>query len=159
EPAYALLVVVEGLGDRGVRLVRAGGAGPFVLEEDSCRGVERLLEAAGAHQWRGSPEPVDVEDAARDVDVRLAGDLLADQCHREQRCEVVGADGLAGARVQRWRWWCREVGHDVVPLRGDLGLVEEEGRALRGHPRILARAGPVAPWPVHWHHLQTERSV
>ena len=133
EPADALLVVVPGLRHRGVGLVRPGGADPLVLEEDLRGGVEQLLQPAGPDQRGGPPQAVDVEHAARDVDVLLGGDLLLDQRHREERGEVLGPDRLVGAGVQR-RWRRRrEVGHDVVPLRRDLGLVEEEGRALGHH--------------------------
>ena len=103
QPAYAVDRVVVGLRHGGVGLVRADGRDALVLVVDVRGGVERLLEAAGAVQRRRPPQPVDVEHLAGDVDVALAGDLLRDQLRREQRCQVVGADRLQGARVQR-RW-------------------------------------------------------
>jgi hypothetical protein len=60
----------------------------------------------GPVERRGPPQLVDVEHLAGDVDEPVAGDLLEDQVHREQRREVVGPDRLERARVQR-RWWRR----------------------------------------------------
>ena len=46
--------------------------------------------------------------------VALGADLLADQRHREQRRQIVGADRLAGAGMQDGGGR-RQIGGDVVP--------------------------------------------
>ena len=71
------LGVLVRLRDRGVRLVRARRGDALVLVVDVRRGIERLLEAAGAEQRRRPPQPVDVADVVRDLDLGLGGDLLA----------------------------------------------------------------------------------
>ena len=47
EAGHALLLVVEGLGQRGVGLVAARRAAALVLVVDVGRGIERLLEPVG----------------------------------------------------------------------------------------------------------------
>ena len=88
---------------------------------------------------------------------RSVGHLLQDQVHREQRREVVRADRLQRARVQRRRRRRGQVGDDVVPLRRHLRLVEQDLVLELGHgillprsaatittasPTLAARAGP-----------------
>ena len=132
----AVLVVVVGLRHRRVGLVRAGRADPFVLVEDLRRGVEQPLESPRPVQRARPPQAVDVEHAAGDVDVAGAGDLLLDERHREQRRQVLGADGLVGAGMQRRRWRRRQVRDDVVPLGGHLGFVEQDlGARVARHGR------------------------
>jgi len=127
----ALGVVVMRLRHGGVGLVRAGRADAFVLEVDLGGRVERGFEPAGPVQRARAPQPVHVQHAAGDVDVGLAADLLQDQPHREQRGEVVGPDRLERARMQGRRWRGRQIRHDVVPLGGHLGFVQNDlGRAV-----------------------------
>ena len=123
--------VVVGLRHRGVRLVRAGGRDALVLVVDAGRGAERLLEPVGPVQRGGPPQPVDVLHLLRDVDVLLGAHLLRDEVHREDRGEVVRADRLPGARVQRRRGRSRQVVEDVVPARRHLVLVEQDLVAQR----------------------------
>ena len=52
-------------------------------------------------QRRRPPEPVDLAHLLGDLDLRLGGDLLLDQRHREQRRQVLGAERLLGAGVKR----------------------------------------------------------
>ena len=54
----------------------------------------------GPVERRGSIHRVGVPDRLRDLDLALLADLLADEGHREQRCQVIGSDGLPGARMQ-----------------------------------------------------------
>ncbi len=122
----ALLVVVVGLRNGSVRLVRSGRADALVLVVDACRGVEHLLQTVGAEQRRRPPQPVHVEHAAGDVDVAVLRDLLHDERHREQRRKVVGPDRLHRARVQRRRRRRGEVRNDVVPLRRDLIFAQQD---------------------------------
>ena len=86
------------------------------------------------------------------------GHLLADQRHREQRREVVGADRLLGARVQRRLHGLGHDRRDVEPrgrhrdrraggtacqllfCRGSFGLDRGRGRARSGSDRRRARA-------------------
>ena len=134
--------VVVGLRHRGVRLVRPRRADALVLIEDLGRGVEELLEPPCAKQRARPPESEHVEHAAGDVDVRVARHLLFDQRHREQRRQVVGPDRLVGARMQRRRRRRRQVGDDVVPLRRDLGLFEQDLRVVgHGVPSDVAGSG------------------
>ena len=91
-------LVVVGLGDGGVRLVRAGGRDALVLVVDVGGGIERALEPARAQQRGRAPELVDLANLVGDLDLRLGRDLLLDQRHREQRREVLGAERLLGAR-------------------------------------------------------------
>jgi hypothetical protein len=137
-------VVIEGLWHRGVGLVRARRADALVLVEDLGRGVEQRLQAVGPEQRAGAPQLVDVEHAAGDVDVAIGGHLLLDERHREQRRQVVGTCGLVRARVQR-RWRRRrQVGDDVVPLRGLLVFAEKDlGGHVVGHDQDGTR--PVTP--------------
>src|ERR1044071_4586639 len=86
----------------------------------------------GPVQRGGPPQPVDVEHLVRDGDVGIGGHFLADQLHREQRCQVLGPDRLARARVQRWGRRRGQVRDHVVPLAGDLGLIQCDLGAL-GH--------------------------
>ena len=95
EALHALLLVVQGLRDGGVRLVAAGRADALVLVVDVGRRIERALEAMGAVQRARPIEPVGVADGLGDLDLALGRDLLADERHREQRREVVRADRLA----------------------------------------------------------------
>ena len=95
EPRPALLLVVERLRDRRVRLVAAGRADALVLVEDPRPRPDRLLEPARPVERRRPPEAVDVEHLLRDRDLRLLAHLLQDQLHREERREVVRPDRLA----------------------------------------------------------------
>ena len=95
KPRAALLLVVEGLRDRGVRLVAPGRADALVLVEDPRARPDRALEPVRAVERRRAPEPVEVEHLLRDRDLGLLADLLQDQRHREERRQVVGADRLA----------------------------------------------------------------
>ena len=140
DPLRARLLVVERLGDRGVRLVRPGRADALVLVVDVGRGIEDLLEPVGPVERRRAVQRVRVADRVRDLDLALGADLLEDQRHREQRLEVGGPDRLVGPRVERRRRRHRQVGRDVVPGPRDPVLVEDELRAAGvadGH-----RAGP-----------------
>ena len=115
----AFYLVVVGLRDGGVGLVRAGGADAFVLVVDVRGGIEGLLQAARAEERRGTPLRVDLADFAWDFDIALGADLLQDEGHGKERSEIVGADGLERAGVERRGHGPGQVGNDVVPgLRG-----------------------------------------
>ena len=126
EPLDPGLGVVERLRNRGVRLVRAGRRDPFVLVVDPRRRAQRLLQPVCAIQGARPPQPVDVENLLRDVDVLLGGHLLEDQVHREQGRQVVRPHRLPGARVQHRRRWGRQVVQHVVPAGRHLALIELE---------------------------------
>ena len=102
--------------------------------------LQRLLEPRRAEQRRGPPQLVDVDHLAGDVDPLVGADLLADQRHREQRREVVGADRLLRLRAERGQRLdarLHDVGHQVEPRGRDLvGLQVESGAfvAHRGSP-------------------------
>ena len=144
----AHLGVVERLRHRGVRLVRPGRAHALVLVVDPGRRAESLLQPGRAEQRGRTPEPVDVEHPAGDLDVLVSRDLLQDQVHREQRRQVIGAHRLSGARVQHGRRWRRQVVEDVVPARrlvalGEMDLVAGVGHGSAWHAGVhSARCDP-----------------
>jgi hypothetical protein len=132
----ALLLVVVRLRDGRVGLVAARRAHALVLVVDVGRRIERLLEPARAIERRGPPQAQDVPHLVGDLDPPLLAHLLLDQLHREEGREVLGADGLAGAGMERRRERRLEVRLDVVPLGRHLLLGEQ---VLRGHVHRLPR--------------------
>ena len=116
-------------------------AAALVLVVDVGGRPERLLEAMGSEQRRGSVERIGLPDGLRDLDLALGTDLLADECHREQRGEVVRTDRLAGARVEHRVRRRRQVGRDVVPGARDPVLVEDELRPIGDHRALLLLRG------------------
>ena len=132
QPPGALRLVVEGLGHRRVRLVRPGRAASLVLVIDPGRRLELALQADCPHQWRRAPQSQRLLDRQRDIDVALLGNLLLDQLHREERCQVLRTNRLPGRGMKRWAPRKREVRLDVVPASRHLALVElDPGRGLR----------------------------
>ena len=125
DPGDALLPVVVGLGHGGVRLVAAGGAHAFVLVVDPGGGIEQALEPARPVERRRAPQAVDVAHLVGDRDPRLPADLLRDQRHREQGCQVVRADRLQGSRMQRRGRGLGQVRREVVPFGRDPVLGED----------------------------------
>ena len=137
QPPDPLLGVVEDLGDGRVGLVGADRTHALVLVVDPGRRSQRLLQPVSAVEGGRPPEPVDVQNLRRDVDVGLLRDLLTDEGHREQRCQVIGSDWLVRRRVQD-RWWRgRQIWDEVVPLAGQLGFIEQDLGRL-GHSRSIA---------------------
>ena len=130
DPLHAGFLVVEGLRDRGVRLVAAGGAHSLVLVVDLRRRAERLLEAVRAIERRRPPQLVDVTHGPGDLDPALARHLLLDERHREERGEVGRADRLLRPGVEHRGELERHVRLDVVPGRRDLGLGQDELRRV-----------------------------
>ena len=126
------LFVVVGLSDGGVGFVGAGRAGTFVFVVDVGGCVEGLFESYGAAEGRGTPEGVDLADFFGDRDSAFLRDFLFDDAHGEDGGEVLWAAGLLGAGVQRRGERGRQVGEDVVPVGGDLGLRKrKQHRMLR----------------------------
>ena len=122
---HARLAVVVRLRDGGVGLMAAGGTDPFVLVVDPRRGLQRTLQAPRPIQRGDAPLPIDVPHRPGNLDFPLGRRLLQDQRCREERCQIVGTDRLQRAGVQhRWRR-CREIRHDVVPVAGNAGFVEQ----------------------------------
>ena len=134
ELAHALLLVVEGLRDRGVRLVRAGGRDALVLVVDVRRGIERALEAPRAVERGRPPQPVDLAHLVGDRDLGLGRDLLLDQRHREERRQVLGAERLLGRGVERRMRRPARSAHQVDPVGRDLGLGSRNLTSASGHP-------------------------
>ena len=135
------LRAVEGLRHGGVRLVRPGGRDALVLVVDAGAGAQRLLQPAGAVERRRPPHPVDVQHLLRHGDLGIGRDLLEDDVHREQRRQIVGPHGLAGARMERRLRPVRHVGRDVVPVprdlafrQLDLGVAHDRPLAVVGEP-------------------------
>ena len=126
------------------------GLDALVLVVDVGRRIEGALEAMGAIQRARPVEPIGVADRVRDLDLALGADLLADERHREQRRQVVRADRLVGARVERRRRRDGQVGRDVVPGPRDPRLIEDELRLarIRGrHGDLLGRCPGVGSGP------------
>ena len=78
EPRDALLLVVVGLRDGGVRLVRARRRDALVLVVDARGRLERALEPARAVERRRPPLAVDRAHLLRDRDEPVRRDLLQD---------------------------------------------------------------------------------
>ena len=103
----ALGRVVVRLRHGGVRLVRAGRRDALVLVVDPGRGAERLLEAVRPEQRRGPPLAVDVQHRAGDLDVAVAGHLLARSAPsgtaaRGRRGRPAASSRGAAAAVAAW---------------------------------------------------------
>ena len=128
----AFLLVVIGLGHRGIGLVRSGRRDTLVLVVDASRGAEQLLESMRAEERGRTPLAVDIEHATGDFDVPLAGDLLHDEVHREERSEIVRPNRVHAARMQRRRRRSGQVGDEVVPGRRHLVLAEHVLVLLHG---------------------------
>ncbi len=126
EPLDAVGLVVVGLGHGRVGLVGAGGADAFVLVVDLDGAPEGLLEIEGAPQGRRPPEQVLVQDLLGDLDPALRAHLLLDEVHGEDDLHVLGPDRLACAGVQRGIHRPGQIRQDVVPLPGDLRVVEHD---------------------------------
>ncbi len=115
----AFLLVVPGLGDGSVGLVRPGRAGAFVLEVDLRGGAEGLFPSGGPDERRRTPELVDLPNLIGDLDQTFCRHLLRDEAHREQRRQVIRTGGLMRSRVEGRGRGRGEIGRDVVPRRGD----------------------------------------
>ena len=137
EALHAFGLVVVRLRNGSVRLVRAGRRHALVLVVDACRCLECSLEAPRAIERRRPPLAVDGADLLGNGDEAVRRDLLADDRHREERREVVRADGLPGARVQNGRRRRGEIGGDVVPGLRKPALVEDVLH-LVGHLALLS---------------------
>ncbi len=100
-------------------------AHPLPLVVDLRRGPQGLFPASGSDERGRTPDLVDVQDLIGDLDVPLLAHLLGDEAHGEEGGQVVGADGLVGARMNHRRHGHGEVGLDVVPVPRHLSLVRE----------------------------------
>ena len=136
---YALFLIVERLGDRGVRLVAAGGAHALVFVENARARSERLLEPPRAIERRRTPQAIDVAHGRGNFDLPLGADLLADERHRKERREVAGTDRLAGAGMQHRRRRGRQIGDDIVPGARN-AILAQDGLGLLAHVPSLPDA-------------------
>ena len=133
----AFLLVVIGLRHSRVQLVRAGRAAALVLVVDVRRRVERLLKATRAIKRRRTPLRINLPHFFGNLDLPLPADFLEDQGHGKQGGQIVRADRLVRAGVQRRRHRLGKVGKNVVPDTGDPVLWQV---VLDGfHADILAR--------------------
>ena len=124
QPFDARLLVVVGLGHRGVGLVAPGGADGFVLIIDAGRSFQGLLQVVGPVQGAGPPQLIDAQYLVGDGNPALRAHFLLDQGRGKDGRQVGRGDGLAGARVEIRRHGGRQVGNDVVPLLGHLGFAQ-----------------------------------
>ena len=131
EALGAFGLVVVGLRDRGVRLVATGGTHALPLVVDARGRPEHFLEAERADQRCRAPDLVGVPHRFGDLDPAFAADLLLDELHRKERCEVRGSDGLPRAGMERRRERHRQIGLNVVPVRRQVFLVKQELSLLR----------------------------
>ncbi len=120
------LLVVVGLRNRGVRLVRPGRGNPFVFVIDLGRRAERLFQTVGTEQRRRPPQLVNFTDFVGDIDPALRRHLLLDQRHRENGQHFVRGDRLHGPRADHRRQRAGHIGNDVVPLTRDLVFRQAE---------------------------------
>ncbi len=114
----------------------AGRAGALVLVIDVRRRIERLLQAPRAIERRGAPQAIDVHHLARNIDLRLRGELLLDQFHRKDRRQILRRQRLMSARMQRRGERLRERWQHVHPDRGDLAVGKKEFGGFR-HGRLI----------------------
>jgi hypothetical protein len=131
QPPHAFHGVVVRLRDGRVGLVRSRRAHALVLVVDPRGRPQRLLQPVCPVQRRRPPQPVDLLDRRRNLDVPLLRHLLADERHREERGEVVRPDRLVRRGVQRRRRRRGQVGHEVVPPRRHRCLVQQDLGPLR----------------------------
>ena len=82
-------------------------------------------------------------DLIRDVDPPLLAHFLLDEIHGENRGQVLRANRLAGARVQRGLHGVRHVRRDVIPLAGHL-VFAKQNLYRHGHlpPAVCGTAFP-----------------
>jgi hypothetical protein len=87
----------------------------------------------GAVEGRGAPEAVHVAHRLGNLDVPLGAHLLVDERLREDGLEVGGPGGLVRLGIEHRGHLDAEglqVGVQVVPVRREIGFVEEELRLL-----------------------------
>ena len=77
-------LVVIGLGDGGVGLVAAGGAGALVFVINVRRRLQRLFQPHRAQQRRGPPQRVDFADLVGNRDPPVGAHFLLDEVFREK---------------------------------------------------------------------------
>ena len=111
----AVHLVVIGLRQGGVQLVRAGRAAALVFVIDVGGRIQRLLQTAGAEERRGTPLRVQLPHFAGNFDFPFVADLLQDQAHGKERGEIVGAERLEGSGMQRRSHRRGQIGGEVVP--------------------------------------------
>jgi len=121
----ALLLVVEGLSDRRIRLVAAGWADTLVLVIDPGRRIECRFQASRPEQGGRAPLTQDITDRTRDLDLPFEAHFLLDDGTREDDGQIIGGDGLAGTGVQNRRQGLGQIGVDVVPVLGNVPLIEQ----------------------------------
>jgi len=137
ETLDAEYLVVIGLGNGRVRLVRPRRAVSFIFVVDLHGGVEKLFEIPGPEEGRGTPQNVFFENRFGDVDPALRRSFLLDQVHGENRGEILRFHRLAGRRVERRVHGRRQVRHDVVPLPGDLVISQGHFHLFHGSRSFL----------------------
>ena len=128
-----LLVVIR-LGHGGVGFVRTCRGNALVLVVDARRCAQRFLEPRCAHQRRRSPQPIDFAHGLRNRNPALGRHLLLENRHRENRAHLFRRRRLA-VRTERRRGRIGHVGDDVVPVRRNFGLGQNETQRFHGHSR------------------------
>ena len=139
------LVVVR-LRHRRVRLVAADGGSALVLVVDAGLGAERSFESVGPIHRCGTPQPVDLADFLGDLNPAFGAQFLLDEPWREDGGEVVCLDRLLRARVQVRGSRSGQIGRDVVPVRRDLVLGQQDLRQVVAHGRTLSVEPPDGRW-------------
>ncbi len=130
QPFGAGDLVVIGLGDGGVDLMAAGGAGAFVFVINMRRGIQDPLQSHGAQQRRGPPERIDVAHRVGDFNPLFAAEFLLDEVARKNRLQRFRRQRLFGARMQRRRQRFGKVGVEIIPGGGNIGLFQIESGFL-----------------------------
>ena len=129
----ARLLVVIGLRHSGVRLVRAGWRNTFVLVIDLRRRTEHFFEPLGADQRRGAPQTINFTHPFGNRNPALGGHFLLKNRHRKNRRQLLGRHRIA-VRPERRRRRIGHIGNDVIPVRGNLGLIEHETKRFHEVP-------------------------
>ena len=122
----ALHLVVIGLGQCRVGLVRPAGAHAFVLVIDARRRVEVFFEVVGSEQWRGPVLEVLVSNLFGDLNKPVRRHFLGNQGLWKKGAKHLGADRFVGARMQRRQGFVGHVRHNVVVMGGELTLLQGE---------------------------------
>ena len=105
--------------------MRTQRIGRFVLEIDMGRSVEGLLQSVGTHERCRTVVGILVAHLLGNVDPRMLGvELLTGTFHAEDVSKVFGHHRLMGGRMEGRQRLVGHVGLDVIPLCGDVFLLQ-----------------------------------
>ena len=120
QPAHALGLVVEGLGDGGVGLVGTGRRDGLVFIVDLAFDPEGLFQALGPNQGRGTVEAVDVQDRLGNGQPTLGRHFLLDDGLGKDDLQLFRGHGFLGLGIEGRGQGRGQIRQGVVPLRRHL---------------------------------------